>query len=105
VFSKILALILTLSLMVRVGSAAQKVAGSAPHGTRTDEVSATENVASRSSSATEKSPEPLTGQEAAALSARAEEPDREVKGGALSNLHLTYAVIALAAIVLVLILK
>ena len=48
---------------------------------------------------------PLTADEEASLSARAEQPGPEVAGGALSNLHLTYAVIALAAIVLVLILK
>ena len=43
--------------------------------------------------------------ELAALSTRNEEPGPEVRGGALSNEHLTYIVIALAAIVLVLILK
>jgi hypothetical protein len=51
------------------------------------------------------SPQPLSQEEDAALSARAEEPGPEVSGGALSNLHLTYAVIALAAIILVLLLK
>jgi len=97
VFSKILALILTLNLVAPVGSAAERIDRSA--------LPATENAAPPASGATEKSPEPLTEQEAAELSARAEEPSQEVKGGALSNLHLTYAVIALAAIVLVLVLK
>jgi len=51
------------------------------------------------------SPQSLSQEEEASLSARAEEPGPEVSGGALSTLHLTYAVIALAAIVLVLLLK
>lgn len=49
--------------------------------------------------------EPLTEGEEEQLQARAEEPGQEVAGGALSNQHLTYAVIALAAIALVLIVK
>lgn len=49
--------------------------------------------------------QPLTEQELAELTQRAEEPGPEVTGGALSNLHLTYIVIALAAAVLVLVLK
>lgn len=49
--------------------------------------------------------EALTEEEEAELAQRAEEPGEEVAGGALSNLHLTYAVIALAAIVLVLVVK
>ena len=40
-----------------------------------------------------------------ALSARNQEPGPEVRGGSLSNEHLTYIVIALAAAVLVLVLK
>ncbi len=51
------------------------------------------------------SPQSLSREEEASLSARAEEPGPEVAGGALSTLHLTYAVIALAAIVLVLLIK
>lgn len=51
------------------------------------------------------SPQPLSPEEDSSLSARAEEPGPEVSGGALSNLHLTYAVIALAAIILVLLIK
>ena len=43
--------------------------------------------------------------EIAALSQRNQNPGPEVRGGALSNEHLTYIVIALAAIVLVLVLK
>jgi len=47
----------------------------------------------------------LDGDEIAALSQRSQNPGPEVRGGALSNEHLTYIVIALAAIVLVLVLK
>ena len=43
--------------------------------------------------------------EIAALSQRNQNPGPEIRGGALSNEHLTYIVIALAAIVLVLVLK
>jgi hypothetical protein len=50
-------------------------------------------------------PSELSQAEESSLSARAEQPGPEVSGGALSNLHLTYAVIALAAIVLVLLIK
>ena len=47
----------------------------------------------------------LDDDEIAALSQRSQNPGPEVRGGALSNEHLTYIVIDLAAIVLVLILK
>jgi hypothetical protein len=47
----------------------------------------------------------LNEEEIAALSQRDQDPGPEVRGGALSNEHLTYIVIALAAIVLVLVLK
>lgn len=47
----------------------------------------------------------LTPEEEKALAEQQEEPARDVAGGALSNLHLTYIVIALAAAVLVLVLK
>ncbi len=47
----------------------------------------------------------LTPEEEQALAEQQEEPARDVAGGALSNLHLTYIVIALAAAVLVLVLK
>jgi len=47
----------------------------------------------------------LDDEEIAALSERNQNPGPEVRGGALSNEHLTYIVIALAAIVLVLVLK
>ena len=47
--------------------------------------------------------EPITDEEAAELGKRSEHPGKEVAGGALSTLHLTYIVIALAAAVIVLI--
>ncbi|MCW5976458.1 MAG: hypothetical protein KIT09_00195 [Bryobacteraceae bacterium] len=50
-------------------------------------------------------PQTLTEGEVAELAVRAEEPGPEVAGGALSNQHLTYIVIALAAAVIVLIAK
>ena len=50
-------------------------------------------------------PQLLDQEETAALSQRNQNPGPEVRGGALSNEHLTYIVIALAAIVLVLVLK
>jgi hypothetical protein len=49
--------------------------------------------------------EVLTEEESAALAKRQEQPGPEVTGGALSNQTLTYIVIALAAAVLVLVLK
>jgi hypothetical protein len=50
-------------------------------------------------------PQLLDDEEIATLSERNQDPGPEVRGGALSNEHLTYIVIALAAIVLVLVLK
>jgi hypothetical protein len=50
-------------------------------------------------------PQFLGEEEIVALSQRNQNPGPEVRGGALSNEHLTYIVIALAAIVLVLVLK
>ena len=47
----------------------------------------------------------LDEEEIAVLSQRNQNPGPKVRGGALSNEHLTYIVIALAAIVLVLLLK
>jgi hypothetical protein len=50
-------------------------------------------------------PQLLTDDEVKELTARAEEPSSDVAGGALSNEHLTYIVIALAAAIIVLIAK
>ncbi|MGH9673139.1 MAG: hypothetical protein ACRD44_08155 [Bryobacteraceae bacterium] len=49
--------------------------------------------------------QPLTAAEVRDLAARSEKAGPEVAGGALSNEHLTYALIALAAAVIVLIAK
>ncbi len=49
--------------------------------------------------------EALTEAEEQELAAKSEEPDEKVTGGALNTQQLTYIVIALAAAVLVLILK
>jgi hypothetical protein len=48
-------------------------------------------------------PQSFSQEELQDLSSRAEDPGSAVVGGALSNLHLTYIVIALAAAVIVLI--
>ena len=50
-------------------------------------------------------PELLSPEEEQSLSARSEEPGREVAGGALTNQQITYILIALAAAVIVLVLK
>jgi hypothetical protein len=47
----------------------------------------------------------LSSVELAEVARRSEEPGQEVVGGALSNLHLTYIVIALAAALLVILVK
>jgi hypothetical protein len=65
------------------------------------------NTLTRTANASERiappAPQPLTEGEAKDLAQREEKPGKEVAGGALSNLHLTYIVIALAAAVIVLI--
>ncbi len=90
-FSQILSVTLVSSCCAPAGSAAEK-----PSQPRQSE-----EIQNATSAVPEPaSPQPLSQEEEASLSARAEEPGPEVSGGALSNLHLTYAVIALAAIVL-----
>lgn len=96
---RILSVALCLFLMVPVAAAKPK--GTA--GPQPDTVAATTEA--RNQAAPAPQPQEFSKEEAAALDARAEEAGPEVAGGALSNLHLTYAVIALAAIVLVLIAK
>ncbi len=102
---RILAIVLSLNLMAPAGSAVERINRNAQTGVDETEVRGTQQPASGTTSAQPKAPEPLGAEEDASLSARTEEPGPDVAGGALSNLHLTYAVIALAAIVLVLILK
>lgn len=90
---KTLAIMLCLCLLAPVGNAAE-VPGRE-----------SKRVASVSKSSNPKPAQPLSPEESAELSKRAEEPGADVVGGALSNEHLTYIVIALAAAVLVLVLK
>lgn len=95
-FSQILSVTLCLILLLPAGSAAEN-----PR-----QLSQSEEIQNATSVVPEPaSPQPLSQEEEASLSARAEEPGPEVSGGALSNLHLTYVVIALAAVVLVMLIK
>ena len=102
--SKILVVVLCLSLAAPVGRAVE-AASSSP--TSADLPAAPEPVTATSApvNASTGSPELLSADELSELSARAEEPGPEVVGGSLSNEHLTYIVIALAAAVIVLIAK
>lgn len=88
---KILAILLSIWLAAPLGWAAERAAV------------AQETRVPPADSPAAPQPQPLTEDEAARLAERDEEPGEEVAGGALSNLHLTYAVIALATAVLVLI--
>jgi hypothetical protein len=93
-------LIVTLSLSLLVPTCSPDDGTS-----RSAQVQEKQETSSAKEAAAPGSPQPLSPEEDASLSARAEEPGPEVSGGALSNLHLTYAVIALAAIILVLLVK
>ena len=66
-------------------------------------VNTLEGKASMNQAARGPVPQPLSEAEADELAQRDEKPGKEVAGGALSNLHLTYIVIALATAVIVLI--
>ncbi len=99
--SRILILTLCLSLLVPAGSSDDGASRSACASDPREKEATVDSAAA----AAPGSPQPLAPEEDSALSARAEEPGPEVSGGALSNLHLTYAVIALAAIVIVLLIK
>jgi hypothetical protein len=90
-FSRIVSLSLCCSLLFPVGAWAER---------RPEEQKKSSAVPGGAPSA-----QLLSEEEEAELEERAEEAGPEVAGGALSNLHLTYAVIALAAIVLVLVVK
>ncbi len=111
-FSRILSVILCLSLLLPVGNAAEVVQSATQPKEDKQAPAAAEATSSPEEAATQEaaptkpvSPQPLSQEEEASLSARAKKPGPEVAGGALSNLHLTYIVIALAAIVLVLLVK
>ncbi len=101
-FAKAMVLVLCLCLLTPAGIAADK------NGTPTSATAAPAvegEQAAASDRPVSNSARELSQEEAAELSARAEEPGPDVAGGALSNLHLTYIVIALAAAVIVLIAK
>jgi len=100
-FSRISALILCLGLLVPTCRPEDKTSSSAATSEPREKQAVTESVAVEATP----SPATLSQEEESSLTARSEEPGPEVSGGALSNLHLTYAVIALAAIVLVLLIK
>ncbi len=100
-FSRILALALCFGMFIPVSRSQDEPAPS----TAASEPSKKEPAAKNASASAPASPSKLSQEEESSLSARAEEPGPEVAGGALSNLHLTYAVIALAAIILVLLIK
>jgi len=100
--SRSLAVVLCVSLLAPVGHAAGP-ATPLPSKSQTAKAASGNRATSRPVSA--RSPQLLDTQEIADLSQRAEEPSREVTGGELSNKHLTYIVIALAAAVFVLVVK
>ncbi len=106
--SRILAVTICLALLVPACMANDKPAPPAQQSTvlvpeKTDTTQSQSVEASSPDTSTP--PGQLSKEEESQLSARSQEPGPEVAGGALSNLHLTYAVIALAAIILVLLIK
>ena len=107
---KILAVVLFASLLAPAGGAAEpedgqaQVSAGAKSGRAMDGIGPVPNGANPNG-ANAGSPELLSEAELAELSQRAEAPGPEVVGGALSNEHLTYIVIAIAAAVIVLIAK
>lgn len=112
--TRILSIILCLALFLPAGSAAEPPnatlsSDAAPAAVSVEVTERSPEAAEPSISLTpeagELAAQPLSAEEEASLMARAEEPDPEVAGGALSNQQLTYAVIALGAIALVLVLK
>lgn len=96
---KIAMVVLCLSMSLPFAMAQKKSPQPAPSN------AAEKQTAQTPSKASPAKPQVLSEEESSELSQRAEEPGQEVSGGALSNLHLTYIVIALAAAVLVLVLK
>jgi len=85
-----LSMILSLSLLAPAGLATEGQA---------------EPVRNKATAKEQPAPQRLSLEERADLSEREQKPGPEVAGGALSAQHLTYAVIALAAAVIVLIAK
>jgi hypothetical protein len=104
-FSKILMTILCLSLLSPAVRASDRKSTSRPPGEGSAPTREHDSVKPLLDSSKKVSPQSLSAEEVQEISARSEEPGPQVAGGALSNLHLTYIVIALAAAVLVLVLK
>ncbi len=107
---EILAVVLFASLLAPAGTAAEGNSGPAQVSAGAKSAGPTNGIGSvpngaNPNGANPGSPELLSEDELAELSQRAEEPGPEVAGGALSNEHLTYIVIAIAAAVIVLIAK
>jgi|GEM_PF-3159354 len=91
---------LTVLALALVWTTVAPAAGTAEPPAPADPTSRVERIDS-----TEEPVELLSPDEVEQLEARDEEPGAEIVGGALSNQELTYIVIALAAAVLVLVLK
>jgi hypothetical protein len=102
-YSKILAM--ALCLLLAPGAGAAEPANGTAQPAHSDDASSAVDASSAAKDAAADPAQLLTAEESSELSQRAEEPGQEVIGGALSNLHLTYIVIALAAAVIVLIAK
>jgi len=102
---KILAVVLFASLLAPAGRASEGNSGPAQVNAGANPGRAMDGIRPVPNGANPGSPELLSEDELAELSQRAEEPGAEVAGGALSNEHLTYIVIAIAAAVIVLIAK
>ena len=96
---------LCLSILSPAGRAADRNSTSNPRGDSSALTMEGNGSKARPQGSKIEIPQPLSADEAQEISARAEEPGPEVAGGALSNEHLTYIVIALAAAVIVLIVK
>ena len=93
-FVKLLAIVLCFALWMPSPASAKSVAAAVDTDT---ELTSSENSESRA--------QLLDEEEELRLAERAEKPSDNIVGGALSNEHLTYIVIALAAAVIVLIAK
>jgi hypothetical protein len=103
--SKILATALCVSFLVPAIRADDQRRPSTQVAERSTSAVESDGAKSLPNRANADTPQLLTDKESADLQARSEDPGTKVAGGALSNLHLTYIVIALAAAVLVLVLK
>jgi hypothetical protein len=99
---KYLAVILSLCLMAPAGNAMEATDRPFP-AQEGSQLTGAANVAVTASTPSPNRPQSLSQEELQELSSRAEDPGPAVVGGSLSNLHLTYIVIALAAAVIVLI--